>query len=223
MKLTPRKNLRVLVTGGPTRAYLDGVRFLSNISTGSLAFEICRCLKTQAQTSAVVGPTVQRFAEIGLRHLREVETSDQMLKEVLDLCRHWEPHAVIFCAAVLDFAPLRRKQGKTPSTIKNWAVTLKPTPKIIDEVGRRYPAIARVGFKLETKKMSPRRAKTLLAKRGLAFLVVNYIQRIGPANHQADIYHARKHTSIRLIGKKRIARWLALAVVASVQASEHRP
>ena len=91
MPSKPRK-LRVLVTAGPTRAYLDSVRFLSNISTGALGYEICKKLiESGVELYLVVGPTLQPFKKLNAKKLIEVETNEQMQCAVLDLCQKYEP------------------------------------------------------------------------------------------------------------------------------------
>jgi phosphopantothenoylcysteine decarboxylase / phosphopantothenate---cysteine ligase len=186
------RRYRVLVTGGPTRAYLDRVRFLSNFSTGELAFELCRRLhKAGMEVALVSGPCCQPFGDLRLKHWSAVETAEEMHARVLELCRDFKPDYAVFAAAVLDFQPVRVGKAKTRSTGR-WTLELKPTPKIIDDVGKKFPAIGRVGFKLEWKAQPPkardRFARRTMKDKGLQALCLNYLSEISGRRHPAYLY-----------------------------------
>jgi phosphopantothenoylcysteine synthetase/decarboxylase len=206
-----RPGIRVLVTGGPTRAYLDAVRYLSNLSTGRTAFTICQELSRSADVAAVVGPTALDFGKLQLTHLVQVETNREMRAAVLGLCRSFRPHYVVFSAAVLDFEPMKQLEGKTSSKIKRWNLSLRPAPKIIDEVGERFPKIRRIGFKLETKKKRGSALRRLAAEtmdhKKLDGLCLNFLSDVGEASHHAYLFSSTGElTEART--KKQIADWI---------------
>ena len=90
--MTRRQRLSVLVTGGPTRAYLDDVRYLSNYSTGELAFDVCRELVQDGfEVHAVIGPSHFPFEGLKLKTCRRVETIFEMRAEIMELCRRKKP------------------------------------------------------------------------------------------------------------------------------------
>lgn len=198
--------LRVLVTGGPTRAYLDRVRFLSNVSTGEVAFHLCRELKRRgAVVFAVCGPSAFDFSSLRLEGLREVQTNDEMRRAVLSACRDFRPDVAIFSAAVLDFAPARMRAGKVKSRDGTWSLVLRPTPKIVDEVARKHPAIRRFGFKLEWRRprgTTPERlADRLRRRQGLEGLCLNFLSEIGARSHPATLCFSDGR--FRSVGTKR--------------------
>ena len=183
-----KKFLKVLVTGGPTRAYIDRVRYLSNYSTGELSFQICRSLlQKKCNVALVAGPCAQPFQKLKLSHLKNVETATQMADEVMHLCKVFKPDVAIFSAAVLDFEPKKISEGKVSSAKKEWVIRLKPTRKIIDEVGERFPAIARIGFKLEWEAMNRAEIRKYgqkkLKDQGLEGLLLNFLPQITKAKH----------------------------------------
>lgn len=182
------------MTGGPTRAWLDRVRFLTNVSSGELAYELCRALCRRGfDVALVAGPTSQPFEKLPLARFRPVETADEMHAAVMSLCRTFRPDAAVFTAAVLDFAPARRESGKVTSK-GDWVVRLKPTKKIIDDVGKRYPKIRRVGFKLEWKRASQSAARAFaretIRRKNLDALVLNFLSEIKGGAHPACLYLA---------------------------------
>ena len=52
------KNLKALVTAGPTREYIDPVRYISNESSGKQGYEIALALnKLGVKTTLITGPS----------------------------------------------------------------------------------------------------------------------------------------------------------------------
>ena len=66
--LVKNKNLKALVTAGPTREYLDPVRYISNESSGKQGYEIASALKRLGiKTKLIIGPS-------NLTNLKNVKT-----------------------------------------------------------------------------------------------------------------------------------------------------
>lgn len=184
---------RVLLTGGPTRAYLDDVRYLSNRSSGALALAIATKLSSAGhRVVAVMGPVNFKLPRIKNVKWISVETHDEMRGEVLATCRRWKPHTAVFAAAVLDFAPSKLSKGKTSSSREEWVVRLVPTPKIVDIVGKRFPKIRKIGFKLESKvrrgQALEKFARDYMKRKGLEALVVNFLSEVGAQKHKAHLF-----------------------------------
>ncbi|MEM7158411.1 MAG: bifunctional phosphopantothenoylcysteine decarboxylase/phosphopantothenate--cysteine ligase CoaBC [Myxococcota bacterium] len=102
---------RLLVSAGPTRAYVDPVRFLTNASTGAMGFCIAEmAARRGADVTLVAGP-VQRATPPGVRRV-DVETADEMLlamsEELGALPYQW----VAMVAAVADLKAKNPHSGK---------------------------------------------------------------------------------------------------------------
>ncbi len=99
--LTINKNnkLKALVTAGPTKEYIDPIRFITNKSSGKQGYEIAKSLSRNGyQTTLISGPTnLKIHDEI---KLIKVETTDQMFKETQ---KNLPVDVAIFAAAVADF------------------------------------------------------------------------------------------------------------------------
>ena len=203
----------VLVTGGPTRAYLDDVRYISNYSTGELAYEICSALKrARIPVVAVIGPTSLPFEKLRLKHLARVESLDQMRSEVLNACRKYRPSHGVFSAAVLDFVPAKTAKGKVSSKKRDWVLRLKPAPKIIDEVARKFPRLERIGFKLEWGAVSSTYGRKILAEKAYHALVLNSLSKIKNGRHPALLVDKDGRTRSAKT-KKEIAAWIRTLVM----------
>src|ERR1700754_3446315 len=75
--LPSRQIMRILITAGPTREYLDDVRFLSNASSGRMGYALAEAaLAAGHQVVLVTGPvTLTPPAGCEVHH---VETSEEM-------------------------------------------------------------------------------------------------------------------------------------------------
>ncbi len=202
----------VVLTGGPTRAYLDQVRFLTNVSTGAVAFELAKALlKEGFRVVAVTGPTAMPFGQLKLERWVPVETNAEMERAVVAACRRYRPFAAVFSAAVLDFAPVSVGKGKRASADGEWILRLKPTKKILDRVGKDFPNVVRVGFKLEWARKGTNESKLLaryLGEKKLDALLVNYLSELGPKKHPARLF-LKNGESVPCVGKTAVATKIA--------------
>lgn len=109
----PWQGRRVLVTAGPTRAYLDPVRFLSNASTGAMGFAIAAAaVQLGAEVVLVAGPVAEP-TPAGVRRI-DVETGAQMLAACEAELASGGIDLLAMVAAVADLIPAAPAQGKVP-------------------------------------------------------------------------------------------------------------
>lgn len=104
---------RVVVSAGPTRAYLDPVRFFSNASTGAMGFSIAEVAATRgAQVVLVAGP-VERPTPPGVER-RSVETAEEMLEALDRELARGDVDLLAMVAAVSDLRSSRPSLKKLP-------------------------------------------------------------------------------------------------------------
>src|SRR3989338_1949676 len=141
------RTYRLLVTAGPTREMLDPVRFLSNVSTGHMGYEVARVGKEMGfRVTLVSGPTV--FAPPrGVRFVPVLSAEEMKLA----VFRLWpKTDALVMTAAVFDYAPVSYSLRKI-KRIKQRIIQFKRTTDILEAVGRRKGDGVVVGFALETE------------------------------------------------------------------------
>lgn len=100
---------KVMLTMGPTREKWDGVRFLSNPSSGTMGAALATCAWLRgAEITAICGPISGIFLPEGIKRI-DVESA----REMHDAAKTIWPDMTLgmFCAAVADFAPVRPAQG----------------------------------------------------------------------------------------------------------------
>ncbi len=137
-----------IVTAGPTRGWIDRVRYITNPSSGKMGIALTREILLRGGTvTLILGPTC--IKPPALAEVVRVETSDEMLKSVLDSLDRVKTDVLISAAAILDYTPAQREDRKRPSGEK-YSVDLIPTKKVIEEARHYQKNLFIVGFKVES-------------------------------------------------------------------------
>ena len=140
------KNLKALVTAGPTREYIDPIRFITNNSSGKQGYEIANSLaKFGVETTLISGPSVLRNPE-NVNVVR-VESADQMFTETKKAL----PVDIAVCtAAISDFKPEKYETKKIKKNALN--LNLKRNIDILEFLSKNNSQRPRlvVGFAAET-------------------------------------------------------------------------
>ena len=148
--LVKNKNLKALVTAGPTREYIDPVRYISNESSGKQGYEIALALnKLGIKTTLIIGPSnviVQKDIKT-----RKVVTAEEMFNEV----KKSLPVDVAICtAAVSDFKPTSKNKNKLKKDQNNIkSINLEKNKDILEYLcksNKHRPKLV-VGFSAETE------------------------------------------------------------------------
>jgi len=167
--------MRILITAGPTREYLDDVRFISNASSGKMGYAIAEAAVAAGHKVVLVsGPTALPVPAGCEFHA--VETTGQMR----DACLRLFPgcDGAIGVAAVCDYRPRERLPGKLAKTGRPVVIEFVETPDILAELGSNKEHRWVVGFALESQNARENALRKLLAKHCDAILL-NHPQAIG--------------------------------------------
>ena len=106
--LNKNKKFKALVTAGPTREYIDPVRFITNRSSGKQGFELAKSLSKKGfDTTLISGPTALKIDE-DIKCIK-VETAEEMFKATQ---KSLPTDVAIFTAAVADFKVREQKKEK---------------------------------------------------------------------------------------------------------------
>jgi len=175
----PLAGRHVLVTAGPTREFLDPVRFLSNPSTGKMGLAIARVARARgARVTVVLGPvgTVDRT---GLEVV-EVVSAEDMRDAVLS--RLDAVDVLVATAAVSDWKPAQRakQKRKKGDPAADAPLELARTPDVLALASERVRRLKKrpllVGFAAETENVVENASAKLLRK-GLDLVVANDVSR----------------------------------------------
>ncbi len=138
----------LLVTAGPTRGWVDRIRFLTTPSTGKMGLAVAQCARDLgAEVALVIGPNNLPAPE-GIE-VYDVETPDEMKGMVMSLLRKKMIHGLVAAASVLDYVPEHVENRRIPSGAREFAVRFRPTAKVINEARLRHKDLYIVAFKTE--------------------------------------------------------------------------
>ncbi|MDI6745123.1 MAG: bifunctional phosphopantothenoylcysteine decarboxylase/phosphopantothenate--cysteine ligase CoaBC [Thermodesulfovibrionales bacterium] len=152
---------KVIVTAGPTREYLDPVRFLSNRSSGKMGYALARaCIRRGAEVILVSGPSNIEKPH-GLKAFHTVETTREMRDEVFKSLPATD--VVIMAAAPADFSPEKEEKAKIEKSGR-LSVNFKSAPDILSELGKLKNKPFLVGFAAETGRRLDRAKEKLIRK-----------------------------------------------------------
>ena len=105
--IVKNKNFKALVTTGPTREYIDPVRYISNESSGKQGYEIAIALnKLGVKTTLIAGPS--RFLTPKGIIVKKITSADEMLDEV----KKTLPVDIAVCAAAVTDLKAAEKSKK---------------------------------------------------------------------------------------------------------------
>jgi phosphopantothenoylcysteine decarboxylase/phosphopantothenate--cysteine ligase len=169
---------RILITSGPTRQYLDPVRYLTNASSGRMGQALAEAALTRGHDVVIVsGPVLVKYPSRAQVH--DVISTEEML----EVCRRLFPDVdgVIGVAAPCDYRPERVADHKIAKTGEPLVLHLIETPDVIATLGAAKTHQWAVGFALETDDQRLR-ALAKLERKSCDLMVLN-----GPeAMHSAD-------------------------------------
>jgi phosphopantothenoylcysteine decarboxylase/phosphopantothenate--cysteine ligase len=158
--LVKEKKISALVTTGPTREYIDPIRYISNESSGKQGYEIALALsKLGVNTTLVSGPTSLNYSKD--IKVKKINSGEEMMNEVKKLL----PVDIAICAAaVSDFKPINKsKQKIKKDKKKKFCLELERNTDILEYLGKNNKLRPKmlVGFSAETENLIENSIKKL--------------------------------------------------------------
>lgn len=171
-KRAARDERAVIVTAGPTREYIDPVRYLSNESSGRMGFEIAAAAAKRGCRVVLIAGPVNLETPPGVERI-DVESAREMLAATRAEFRRAD--ALFMAAAVADWRPKRKLAGKwrkKDGGTETASLELVRNPDILATVARNKGRRLVVGFALETGD-GERRALAKLRRKNADYVVLN--------------------------------------------------
>lgn len=166
---------RVVITSGPTEEPIDDVRFISNRSSGKMGSALARAaLMMGAEVTVVTGPTSTPLPARAT--VVKVKTALQMLEAAKSASKGAD--IIIGAAAVADYRPANKVEGKMRRSEDSIQVELVPNPDIIAALTQENPKAKVIAFAAEPSS-DPDIAKAKMARKGVAAIVLNDVSRPG--------------------------------------------
>ena len=219
--------MKFLVTAGPTREFIDPVRFLSNPSTGRMGFAVARAARAAGhEVVLVAGPVALRTPK-GVRRVDVVSARDMLASvEAEDF------DCLVATAAVADWRPERMATKKLKKREMDGTLKLVRNPDILKKIseqvrggrskshsGReRHPIL--VGFAAETGEPTAEAVRKCREK-GLDLIVANDVTAAGcgfgtETNRVSFVFPDGRIERLPLLSKTAVARRIVNAVTMFV-------
>ncbi len=163
--------LNILITTGPTREYIDPVRFISNPSTGRMGLVIANASLRKAHKVTLISGPVYLEPPKGIEFYRvtsAIEMRDIVLKKL--------PSSDVFfaCSAVCDYRPVYLRRAKIKKKKRVFNLKLTSNPDILKEALNCKKGKIFVGFALESENLIAN-ALAKLKRKNLDIIVANEI------------------------------------------------
>ena len=206
----PLSGRRYVVTAGPTRERIDMVRFVTNPSSGRMGLELARVLRALGGDVTIVHGPVSLRPPWDVKAVG-VESAREMLAAVLGALEGAD--GLFAAAAVADYEPAEVHSGKIESRRHpTLQLTLRATPKVVEEVRRSFPGIDLVLFKASYGAVEdPREVFQEYAALDPVLVAVNDVSRkgIGFGAEENELVVVTRSGLVRKLGparKSRVAR-----------------
>ncbi len=208
------KDCKVIVTGGPTREWIDPVRYISNASSGKMGLALAdEAERLSGETVFIHGPIDASMLKGKGYRCIAVDSTDEMLKAVLsEIC---ENSVLVMSAAPADYTPLEKVKEKIKKNDSTISITLKKTPDILKSVAalRSEKGIENIfvaGFAAETTD-TEKYALGKLAAKNLDMICLNDVSKEGAGfgtdtNIMTLFFKDRSRVELPILSKGEVAK-----------------
>jgi phosphopantothenoylcysteine decarboxylase / phosphopantothenate---cysteine ligase len=201
---------RILITSGPTRQYLDPVRYLTNASSGRMGSALAAAALALGHDVVVVSGPVQLTYPDGVEVIPVVSTDD-----MLAACQRAFPRCdgLIATAAPCDYRPHHVAAEKISKTGQPLVLHLMETRDIVASLAAdKRPEQWIVGFALETSDQRIR-AQVKLEKKSCDLIIVNGPQAINAEASALEVIDRRGQILLAREGAKAAVAFDILQVI----------
>ncbi len=201
----PLREMKVMVTAGPTYEPIDPVRFIGNHSSGKMGFALAeRAFALGAHVTLITGPThLKAPAGVNVVH---VNTAAEMLSAAERVFH--ESNIAIFSAAVADYRPAKVATQKLKKEEQVSVVALEKTVDILHTLGHAKDKQLVVGFALETEH-EEENARKKLERKNADLMVLNSLRDAGAGfgddTNKVTLLTRNKTVPLKLMSKAETA------------------
>ncbi len=188
---------KVLISGGRTKEKIDPVRYITNNSSGKMAYSLAKAgADLGAEVTLISGPCDLDIPN-NLKSFIKVESAEEMYQEVNKEFKNTD--IFISCAAVADYTPKEYSTKKIKKADGDLFIELKRTKDILFEMGQQKEKQFLVGFAAETNDIKENALKKL-KKKNLDMIVANSALTMNSDMSSVEIIE-KDETSIEVLNK----------------------
>jgi phosphopantothenoylcysteine decarboxylase / phosphopantothenate---cysteine ligase len=174
---------RILITSGPTRQFLDPVRYLTNASSGRMGRALAEAAIALGHEVVVVSGPVEVEYPATARVVPVISTEDMLAAAAkeFETC-----DGLIGAAAPCDYRPVRVESYKIPKTGQPIDLHLVETDDVVATLGAKKGTRWVVGFALETEDHRLR-ALAKLERKFCDLMISNGTQAISATDNEVEV------------------------------------
>jgi len=207
------KKFKALVTAGPTREYIDPVRFITNKSSGKQGYEIAKSFRDNGFETTLISGQSNLDSISGLNFIK-VDTAQEMFDETI---KNLPADVAVFTAAVADYKITNYENKKIKK--ENLNLSLEKNIDILANISKHNslrPKLT-IGFAAETNNLVKNSLKKLEEK-NCDWIVANDVSdnSIGfdsDENQISIFYKDKKNENLKKMSKSLVASELVNRVI----------
>lgn len=171
----PLEGKKVIVTAGPTREYIDPVRFISNPSSGKMGVAMAKAAQDLGADVTLIHGSLSVPVPDGL-HTEKIISAADLFQAVKN---YQEADVIIMAAAVSDFTPAKVFEQKVKKSDGEDSIPLKKTQDILAWLGEhKKEGQTLIGFAMETEDLI-KNATQKLERKNADFIIANSLSEKG--------------------------------------------
>jgi phosphopantothenoylcysteine decarboxylase/phosphopantothenate--cysteine ligase len=200
---------RILITSGPTRQYLDPVRYLTNASSGRMGRALAEAAIALGHDVVIVSGPVDIEYPSQATTVSVLSTEEMLAAASMEFERC---DGLIGAAAPCDYRPVRVESHKIAKTGQPIDLHLVETDDVVATLGQRKGRRWVVGFALETEDHRLR-ALAKLEKKFCDLMVSNGPQAISALDNDVEVITPAGEVIAQLQGAKENVAAQILAII----------
>jgi phosphopantothenoylcysteine decarboxylase/phosphopantothenate--cysteine ligase len=200
----PLLGQKVMITGGPTREAIDPVRFISNRSSGKMAYAMARAATAAGAEVVLISGPVELATPDNVRRI-DVESANEMFAATHEHIDNID--IFIAAAAVADYRAANAAENKIKKSEPEMSIALTRTPDILASVAKLEKGPFTVGFAAETEKLREY-ARSKLEHKNLNMIIANQVgenRGFDSDDNTVDVFWATGEQSFPTMPKNELA------------------
>jgi phosphopantothenoylcysteine decarboxylase/phosphopantothenate--cysteine ligase len=200
---------RILITSGPTRQFIDPVRYLTNASSGRMGRALAEAALALGHEVVVVSGPVEVEYPAKAKVVSVVSTEEMLVASAkeFETC-----DGLIGAAAPCDYRPVRVESHKITKTGQPLDLHLIETDDVVATLGAKKGWRWIVGFALETEDHRLR-ALAKLERKYCDLMVSNGPQAISASDNEVEVITPTGDVIEAVAGSKEVVAKRILAII----------
>ena len=202
-------NKRAVITAGACYEMIDDVRAITNLSSGKMGLALAFSYYLRGFDVLLISSAPNLPKNLENLEFKSFKSSNDLV-EILSRQKLKNDDIFVMCAAISDYVPPQKQNGKMKKTGENLTLELKEN---IDILGSFKQKCKKIGFKMEMdKKTALNSAQKMLENKGLDAVCLNILDSknyFGSDENEIIFITKTSQSTLKLANKNKIASQIA--------------